>query len=187
MAQGRPPFSFALIDLPSDHEIDGGLVTECQVISAILHNRGLGSRTKTLRATSEANFLNLPRPYNELGFVHLAAHGSKHGISLIGGNMKWRDVAKKLKAIAPALNPRKQRILILSCCYSRDGYVALKPLLRRHFTGCYYFKPTRIKFAAAMTVWSMFYQKKNIERPASAVAKAINDFFGEDVIVYNSV
>jgi hypothetical protein len=186
MTQGRPPFRFALIDLPSDHEIDGGLVTECQVINTILHNRNIGGRTKTFRATSKENFLTPPRPYNDLGFVHLAAHGSKTGIGLIGGSMPWRDVANKIKAIAPALKPGKQRVLILSCCYSRDGYTALKPLFKGHFTGFYYFESEVIDFATAMTVWSMFYRKKSIKKPASAVVEVINKFFDEKVIVYNS-
>jgi hypothetical protein len=184
MPQGRPPFSFVLIDLPSDHEIEGNIISEIDMIKALLHNRGFGSRIKSFRATN--NFPNIPRAYNEVGFVHLATHGSEQGVSLIGRHMKWREVADSLKTIVPPLKMGQTRILSLSCCYSRHGYNALKLLLVKHFTGFYYFEPTKIGFATAMTVWSMFYLKKSIEKPAAAVAKAINKFFEDDVLVYGS-
>lgn len=188
MPQGRPPFAFALLDLPSDHEIDGGLVTECQVINAILHNRGFGAHTKTIRASSEEGFNAAPwKAYSALGFVHLAAHGSPKGISLIGGRIKWRDVATKLIKLAPRLTKNKRRVLSLSCCYSENGYNALEPLLKGHFTGLYHFNDERIPFATATTVWSMFYRKKTIERPALKVVESINAFFGEEVITYRSI
>ena len=130
-----PAFGFALIDLPSDHEIDKGLVTESQMIYAILHNRGLGSRTKLFRATSEDSFSNISQPYRDLGFVHLATHGSSEGISLIGTHMSWNDVANKMKQIAPALQKNKQRVLCLFCCHSEEGYLAMKSALSGKFYG----------------------------------------------------
>jgi hypothetical protein len=187
MAQGRPSFGFALIDLPSDHEIDGGLVTESQMIRSILHNRGLGSKTKLFRATSKDGFDNIGRPYKDLGFLHLATHGSPKGISLIGVGVNWSDVALKLKQIAPALPEKKQRILCLSCCHSRQGYEAMKGGLNGHFTGAYFFHETNIAFATAMTVWAMFYRKKNLSKPAKAIVESINTFFGDDTIRYGSI
>lgn len=188
MPQGRPPFVFALLDLPSDHEIDGGLVTECQVINAILHNRGLGAKTKTIRASSDTGFDAAQwRPYPALGFVHLAAHGHAIGISLIGGRIRWLDVAAKLKKLAPRLTGDKKRVLSLSCCYSEKGYNALRPFLKGHFTGIYHFVDEEITFATAMTVWSMFYRRKTIARPALKVVEPINNFFGQDVIIYRGV
>jgi hypothetical protein len=185
---GRPSFKFVLIDLPSDHEIDGGIVTECQVINAILHNRELGKETRFIRATSVENFRrNSWRPYREVGFVHLAAHGSQAGVSLIGGRLKWRDIAGTLNKIAPALPRNRERILSLSCCYSEDAFDALRPLLIGHFTGAYHFRPNKITFATAMTVWSMFYRKKTIERPLKAVVDPINDFFEREVITYRDL
>lgn len=187
MAQGRPSFGFALIDLPSDHEIEIGLITEPQMIHAILHNRGLGSRTKVFRATSKEGFCKVAGAYKGLGFVHLATHGSPKGLWLIGARVTWADVADQLKKIAPKLAKGDQRVLCLSCCYSRHGYEKLRRHLKGHFTGVYYFNPEEITFATAMTVWSMFYRKKTIQRPAKAIAQAINDFFGEETIVYGSV
>jgi putative transcriptional regulator len=189
MAQGRPPFEFALIDLPSDHEIDGGLVTESQVIQTILHNRRLGSRTKVFRATSEDGFSKISRPYKDLRFVHLATHGSAEGISLIGTHMSWSDVANKLKQIAPVLPKNRQRVLCLSCCHSGEGYRRMKSDLSGHFTGVYYFAEDKIAFSTAMTVWSMFYLKKRSSRPAAKIAKSINNFFeeDEDIIRYGRI
>lgn len=185
--QGRPPFGIVLVDLPSDHEIDGGLVTEVQMINAILHNRRLGSRTKVFRATSSDTFNGISHSYKNLGFIHLGTHGSKKGISLIGSEIPWSDVARRLKVIAPNISDDKQRVLCLSCCHSRDGYQAMKGHLKGHFTGIYLFKKKKIEFATAMTVWSMFYRKKTIERPAMKIVASINEFFGEEVIRYHRI
>src|SRR5437868_2676642 len=87
------------------------------------------------------------RSYPKVGYVHLAAHGGKRGVGLIGGRVVWTTLARKLKAVAPRLVADQRRILALSCCYSYYGYEALKPLLRRHFTGCYYFPPNKIGFS----------------------------------------
>jgi len=188
MSRGRPPFSFLLIDLPSDHEVDYNLATECQVIAAILHNRGFKSIVKPVRASSVDSFNNLMwRPYSSAGFVHLATHGNRNGVSLIGGDVSWSELAKKLTAVAPKLKKGQQRVLSLSCCHSAEGYRSLSKRLKNHFTGIYHFQKTKVEFATAMTVWSMFYRKKSIDRPAGRVVDPINEFFGEDVIVYRSV
>ncbi|MHB1550174.1 MAG: hypothetical protein ACYCX6_03100 [Vulcanimicrobiaceae bacterium] len=184
---GRPRFSFVLIDLPSDHEIDYHISTECEIIQAILHNRKLGTRLKWVRATSLNNLSHRAKPYQAAGFVHLATHGDPDGIGLIGGDALWPDVAKILKRFAPTLVGSAQRVLCLSCCYSKDGYSALAKPLRGHFTGIYYFGDLEIGFADAITVWSMFYRKKTIEKPAAKVKQTINDFFGRDILQYRSV
>jgi hypothetical protein len=185
---GRPPFSFYLIDLPSDHEVDEGLSTECEVIRAILSNRGFRSTVKTARISSSSRFRAWSwRAHPRVGFVHLATHGGKSGISLIGGNLTWGQVAEKLKIIAPRLPAGRQRVLSLSCCYSEEGYKALRTLLRRHFTGCYYFGKRRIPFSDAMTTWAMFYKRKTIERPHGAVVDRINSFFDEDIIQFGNI
>ena len=187
MPRGRPAFSFLLIDLPSDHEIDNSLSTECQIIGAILHNRRFGSISKTVRTTTVEGFNELPwRPYPKVGFVHLAAHGGKRGIGLIGGEASWSTVAQALRKAAPALGRDQKRVLTLSCCYSGNAYNALKPLLSNHFTGAYHFHEKKIGFAKAMTVWAMFYHRKIIDRPLIKVVEPINEFFGDDVIVYRS-
>jgi hypothetical protein len=122
-----------------------------------------------------------------VGFVHLAAHGSRQGVGLIGGNLPWGAIAAQLKIVAPRLPQGQQRVLSLSCCYSKDGYKALRSLLKGHFTGCYYFVNERIGFSDAMTTWEMFYKRKTISRPHGAVVRRINDFFDEDVIQFDSI
>jgi hypothetical protein len=185
---GRPPFSFVLIDLPSDHEVDQGLSTECEVIRAILSNRGFHSITKTARISSVERFRTEPlRPYPNVGYVHLATHGWKSGISLIGRQTSWSEVAKKLKCVAPRLPADVQRVLTLSCCFSALGYRALKPRLRGHFTGCYYFSSNKIGFSDAITVWAMFYMRKTIKRPHAAIVERINKFLDEDILCFGSI
>ena len=185
MSLGRPPFGFFLLDFPSDHEIDAHLTTECQAIRAILHNRGLGSRVKSVRASTLDRFgLIKWNPYRDVGFVHLAGHGSRQGISFIGGNVSWNDVGNRLKRVAPKLTGNRQRVLSISTCNSRSGARALRTVLRGHFTGIYHFRNPTIGFATAMTVWSMFYQRKTIDRPAKAVVDRINDFFEDNVLAY---
>jgi hypothetical protein len=185
---GRPPFSFFLMDLPSDHEVDQGLATECEVIRAILANRGFRSVTETARMSSVERFRAEPfRPYPNVGYVHLATHGGKSGIGLIGGEATWAEVADKLKSVAPLLAKDKQRVLMLSCCFSSFGYRALAPLLKGHFTGCYYFGPEEIGFSDAMTTWAMFYKRKTIKRPHQAVVERIDTFFGDQVLEFGSI
>lgn len=76
MPRGRPKYSFFLLDTPSDHEIDGRLSTECQIISSILHNRGFKAVVKTETISSKSRFLDRRwGPYNGVGFVHVAGHG----------------------------------------------------------------------------------------------------------------
>jgi hypothetical protein len=184
----RPPFSFFLFDLPSDHEVDQGLSTECEVIRAILSNRGFHSVTKTARISSLERFQEEPlRAYQKVGYVHLSAHGSRSGISLIGGDCKWRAVAGRLKAVAPKLKKDAQRVLTLSCCFSASGYAALSPILKNHFTGCYYFGPNKVGFSDAITTWAMFYKRKTIDRPHAAIVERINEFFDEDLICFGGI
>jgi hypothetical protein len=83
--KGRPAYGFLLLDLPSDHEIEGNIVTECQAIRAILHNRGLGAMAKIITATTTDGLEKVrAQRYSRLGFVHVAAHASRKGIALIG-------------------------------------------------------------------------------------------------------
>jgi hypothetical protein len=187
MPIGRPPFSFALIDLPSDHEVANRLATECETISAILHNRGLGTRVKLVRATSKQDWRQIGKSYDGLGFVHLSTHGTPGGIGLIGTCASWSFVEDKLRGFAPPLRKRQQRVLCLSCCYSKTGADALADGLAGRYTGIYYFGSKRIGFATSMTVWNMFYMKKTIEKPTAKVLASINDFFGEKILRFRSL
>jgi hypothetical protein len=187
---GRPPFSFFLIDLPSDHEVDEGLSTECEVIRAILSNRGFKSVTKTARISSVERFgIAAWRSYPSVGYVHLATHGLESGssIALIGGTRTWTQVASKLKTVAPRLQQNRQRVLTLSCCYSENGFRKLKPHLKGHFTGCYYFAVKEVGFSDAITDRAMFYKRKTIARPHRAIVDRINDFFDQDLIAFDEI
>jgi hypothetical protein len=188
VAKGRPSFSFYLIDMPSDHEIDESLVTECQVIKAILHNRNFKSVTKTERITSTERYEGIKwHPYPGLGFVHLAGHASKKGVELIGGTVRWTTVADTLKAIAPKLSKDQKRVLTLSCCYSEYAAGKLTPLLKGHFTGIYFFNAKKVAFADTMTAFAMFYRRKTMRKPHKAIVERINDFFERDVIAFDIV
>jgi hypothetical protein len=177
-----------LFDLPSDHEVDENLVTECEVIRTVLANRGFRSVVKATRISSMDRFKSEPwRPYPNIGYVHLAAHGRKRGIGLIDGRMRWTTLARRLRIIAPRLAKDQKRVLVLSCCYSSYGYEALQRPLRGHFTGCYYFEPNEIGFSDAMTTWAMFYKHKTIRRPHAAIVNRINSFFDEDILAFGSI
>lgn len=41
--RGRPRFLYVLISFPSDHEVDIGIPTECDVVRAILTNGQYGT------------------------------------------------------------------------------------------------------------------------------------------------
>jgi hypothetical protein len=183
MPRGRPKFGFFIFDCPSDHEIDGSVLSESDTIKAVLSNRNLGSRLKSITCTTADSFRAVPaRKYAGIKYVHLGGHGSKSGLGFIGGSIKWADVADKLASIFPKLKDDEQRVLTLSCCFSEAGINAMAPRLKQHFSAAYHFVPEKIGFATAITTWSMFYLKKKPARPHGAIMKGINDFMGEDVI-----
>lgn len=183
--QGRPKYGFLLFDCPSDHEIEGSLVTECEAIKAVLSNRKLGSQLKILRCASTEAFDKLPqRIYPGIRFVHLGGHGSLNGLGLIGGHLSWDKVAQYIYSVLPNLNNGEQRVLTLSCCHSSTGAKKMKKKLTQYFTGIYYFVPDKIAFSTAITVWSMFYLKKKLDRPHKAVVDSINEFLGEKIISF---
>ena len=76
---------YLLFDLPSDHEVEENVVTECDVIRAIVSNKGQGKKVKVDRATTKARFTRGRRSTQSVKYVHLAGHGSKTGLELIGG------------------------------------------------------------------------------------------------------
>jgi len=188
MPRGRPQFGFLVIDCPSDHEIDGSLVTESQTIRAVLANKNLGSRLKIIRCTTADSFACLPnRVYSGIRYVHLGGHGSRKGLEFIGGQIPWAKVAQKLTRVLPRLKQGERRILTLSCCYSTDGIESMKPYLMGHFSAAYHFVPKKIGFSQAITVWSMFYLKKKISQPHAAIVKKLNRFLETEVIVFAKI
>lgn len=167
---------FLLYDLPSDHEVDLNIVTECDVIRSIISNRQQGKKVKVIRATQELPPTNKT---NEVAYVHLSGHGNKQGLGLIGGSVKWVDVAEHILRAVQRLKGGRKRVLCVSCCHSKDAVDQMFPLLKGYFTRVYYFSDHKIGFAASMTVWSMFYSKQNLSRPL-VLAPAINEFFSRN-------
>lgn len=181
--KGRPKFGYFIFDCPSDHEVDGALVTESDAIRSVIWNKSLGGRLKGLRLTTASSFLDAKeRKYSGVRYVHLGGHGSPKGLDFIGGSVKWADVATKLIKFFPKLVQGEQRVLTLSCCYSKDGAQAMKAILKGHFTAIYHFKSDEVGFSRAMTVWSMFYLKKRLSKPHGAIMKDINAFMGSEVL-----
>ncbi len=74
-------YNYLLFDLPSDHEVEGVLSTECDVIRAILANNGEGRNVKVIKATtSEALCHKSPQqPYGQIKIVHVACHARDNG------------------------------------------------------------------------------------------------------------
>lgn len=185
---GRPKFGYFIFDCPSDHEIDGWLLSEADAIRAVLANRNLGSRLKQVTCTTVESFKAVtPRSYAGIRYVHIGGHGSKDGIGFIGGSVKWSEIASKLVAMFPKLAVDEKRVLTLSCCHSGHGASALATTLKGHFTAIYHFIPEEIGFSTAITTWSMFYLKKKIERPHEAIKNDINKFMGEDILRFVAI
>ncbi len=181
----RKPFGFLFLDCPSDHEIEGVLTTECDTIGALLKNRGLGTRVRDpFRFTTAESFeAVLGRTYKlRPTFVHVAGHGSRGGLGLIGATVPWRQVGRTLRHLVAPLEAGEKRILCLSCCYSGTAKRSLGPGMHRYFTGVYYFRPTTIGFDTSLTVWSMFYLKKTLDRPECKIVESINGFLEDDVL-----
>ena len=188
MPRGRPKFGYFIFDCPSDHEIDGSILSESDAIRSVLSNRSLGTKLKSVTCTTVSSFRAITaRQYAGIKYVHLGGHGSTNGIGFIGGSVKWAEVATKLRAMFPALNAGEQRVLSLSCCHSRDGINAMSASLKGHFTAAYHFVPVKIGFATAITTWSMFYLKKRLSRPHLAIKEDINKFMGEDVLRFVAI
>lgn len=174
---------YVLLDNPSDHEVDDGVVTECDVIRAILSNRDLGKKVKLVRSSTRTRFTSTKQATKSVKFVHLAGHGNQSGLGLIGGSVPWKDVATEVKALAkPLAIDRSQRVLCVSCCHSEDAARKMSAHLSTHFTAMYYFTEEKIAFSKAMAVWSFFYLEKNFQRPEGAIVDRINGFFGDDVL-----
>ncbi len=183
----RQRFGFLLFDFPSDHEVDLALPTEAEVVWALLINRDLGARVKLIKASTESRLKGLPRYRYAVQFVHVAGHGSPSSFELLGGSIRLRKAARLITGSLHRLRGREQRILCLSCCYSRAAFKHMRPYLRQYFTECYYFCRKRVSFAQSLTTWSMFYYRKDLRRPHGKIVERINDFFGEDVLEFVSI
>jgi hypothetical protein len=185
--RGRKPLRFLLLDLPSDHEIDSGLATECTTIAALLHNRGLGSRLKHLRISTKASFSSLPYYAYDPKFIHLSCHASSTGVGVLGGEISWKEFAKELKAILMPLQGEERRILTLSCCHSKSAATNLASHLSGYLTGIYYFNVKEVPFSDSLTVWCMYYLNKELDNPHGAIKDKINTFFDTKILLFKDL
>ncbi len=182
----KPKLGYLLFDLPGDHEVEAALATECKVIESLIHNMSLKARVKRICVASTEKFQKYPTYRYRVQFVHLACHGGKNGIGMLGGTMKWADVATQITKHLHKLKDDQKRVMVFSCCHSQDGFNATKAALKDYFTGAYYFNKEEIPFPYAITIWAMFYLKKRISKPHGAIVDAVNKFMGEDILVFDS-
>ncbi|WP_153306299.1 hypothetical protein [Desulfatiglans anilini] len=153
----KQKLGYLIFDLPSDHEVESELATECKTIQSIIHNKGMRARVKRICVASRERFMNYPTYKYSVQFVHIACHGGKSGIGMLGGTVSWAEVSKQIiKHIRPLSND-EQRIICFSCCHSLDEFKKTKTHLHPYFTGAYIFTEESVPFAESITVWSMFY------------------------------
>lgn len=175
---------YLLFDLPSDHEIEGSIATECQIIQAIIHNKGQRARVKRICVASTKRFMNYPTYKYGVQFVHLSCHGGSKNIGMLGGTVSWENVAAQMIKHLHPIEEGQQRIICFSCCHSVVGFNRTKSAIAPYFTGAYLFSKTNVPFAQAITTWAMFYLKKELSHPHEAIMKAINDFIGEKLLIF---
>jgi hypothetical protein len=180
--------SVVLLDLVSAPEVEQNRPTECDVVMSMLHNGGTGVEFELRKVVTRKSFRRLGRgsSYDRAEIVHLSGHAHPKGLRFIGKINRWDDLGKMLTGLVPRLRKRKkQRILMLSTCFARRGLRVLKPLLRRHFTGIYYFQEGMVDAEVALTVWCMFYGNA-CGRPKrdKKVLRRINAFYGRKTLVY---
>ncbi len=183
----RPHLGYLLFDLPSDHEVEAGISTESMVIQSIIHNRDSQAVVKRICVASVGKMKKCPTYKYNVQFVHLACHGGRRGIAMLGGSMAWGDAISQIKKYLNPLVGDEQRVIAFSCCHSCDGLSATRQDLTGYFTGAYYFRTKTISFARAITIWSMFYLKKGTSRPHSPIVQAINGFIGKDVLAFTNI
>ena len=159
-------FTHLLLDLISDHEVDGELATECEVISTIFSNKGEGV-VKRIRATQLKSLEdNRPkRPLEDVRYVHLSGHGDKDGPGFICDEVSWKELAQELHYFVAPLPDGVERALCLSCCHSETGVNELGKALKSRFSALYYFSNEKVGFDDAMVAWSLFYHRKPVEYP----------------------
>ena len=181
-------FTYLLFDFPSDHEVEGLLATECDVIRTLIANKGHGKNVKVVRATTfegittEPQFRNrskLPaKPYH-VKYVHISCHGTPEGkVGFIGHEVSWRKVAREIRKYISPLRTGEQRVLCLSSCYSNRGAEVMESELEDYFSGVYYLVEEKVEFATTMVIWSMVYHRKSRNRPFANVIDRVNSFFG---------
>ncbi len=72
-------YNYLLLDLPSHHEVEWVLATECDSIRGILANKLRGPKVKHVHATTQEGLQKTvpQRPYLHVKYVHLAPAGNR--------------------------------------------------------------------------------------------------------------
>ncbi len=180
----RTPLRFLLLDVPGEHEIEGNLATECQVIAAVLANWELERATKNIRIASTRKLRNLGPYTYDPQVVHLAAHATEEGVWIQGEVTNWEALAKRIENLITPLDPGQERVLNLSCCYSNLAAQVCAARLRGHFTGIYRYSITEVPYAQALVAWTMFFYKRPSLTDHLSIAQSVNDFFGTEVLQF---
>ena len=184
---------YLLFDLPSDHEVEENVVTECDVIRAIVSNKGQGKKVKMVRATTKTGFTHRRRSTTSVKYVHLAGHGDKTGLGLIRGSVDWKCTAEQITKLVPRLKGKQRRVLCISCCYSKHAADKMSSKLEGYFTATYFFHKDNISFATAMTVWSMFYHEKTLDKlhkkkiDREKIVDRVNEYLDDKVLAFRTI
>ena len=175
-----------LLDSPSDHEVEGALATECDVLYAMFANFELSGLTKHIRLGC-ARTLKQKRPYPYAAqFVHLAGHATDEGLWMLGEVVDWATVAKSLSGWFAPLKPGGERILNFSCCDSERAAKACATRLRPFFSGAYFFRERNIGFAKSCAAWTLFFylQGQRQTQVHFQSARQVNQFLRAEELRY---
>jgi hypothetical protein len=174
-----------IVDCVSPHEIEGSLCTEGDILRSILANRKWDAGPPVVRIAAKEKFERLkPKVRRGVSYLHVIAHANSKEIGFIDGGASWEKAAAMFKLFVPELDEGQQRVLCLSCCRSRSAAKKLAPLLGGYFTGIFYLKKNEVDFDESITLWSMFYLKKHLDKPhrdRELRVKMINGFFNPKV------
>lgn len=180
----RESLRYLLLDLPSDHEIEGNLATECDIVYSLLANLELAAVTKRVRI-ARAQTLKRMRPYPyDAEIVHLAGHATYDGLWMLGEILPWNEVAASLAGCVTSLPIGQHRILNLSCCYSQRAAARLSHKLSPYFSGAYCFHETLVPYAKAIACWTTFFYKGPTAATHEAITHDIGEMMGGKVLQY---
>ncbi len=185
--KGRTPLRFLLLDIPGEHEIEGNLATECQVIAAVLANLELNRVTKHIRIASTRKLRNLGPYVYDPEVVHLAGHATEEGLWIQGQVTNWEALATRLADLIVPLRLCQERVLNLSCCHSSIASRICTELLRDYFTGIYRFSIPEVPYAQALVAWTMFFFKSPSLADHLEISRTVNSFFGQSIIQFERV
>ncbi len=179
---GRKPLRYILLDLPSDHEIEGALATECDVLYAMLANHELAAVTKRIRIGRPETLRQLRLGTSGAEFVHIAGHATADGLWMLGDVVAWSHVAKALANCVSPLKPSRERLVHFSCCHSQRAAKLCRRHLSPYFSGAYHFVDQTVPYATAIAVWTMFFHQQPSTRNHWDIVRRINTFIGQEVL-----